>query len=507
MLGALMSVLDIQVTNSSLPDIEGGIDTGGSNGAWISTSYLIGEIIMIPLADYLSRVFGFRRFFLAATALFLCFSVGCAFAVSLPQMIILRGLQGFSAGAMVPMAMTYVLANLPPRQLPIGIAIFAMTATFGPAIGPTLGGYLTDTFGWKYVFFVNLVPGALMFALLLPTLQRESMRLALLRQGDWAGIAFMAVGLACLQTVLDQGNQYNWFTSDFIVKLAIIAAVCLSIFIVIEMSIDRPLVNLRLLALRNFGLGTVANVIVGFAMFGAIYVLPTYLDETQGYNALQVGQVMAWSGIPQLFIIPFLPWLIKRVDARLIVCVGLALFASSCFMNSALSANFGGDEMRTSNIIRAVGQALLMAPLSLIALYGITRAQSAQASGLFNMLRSLGGAFGTAILATIVTTRSDFHSQRIAEARAPNTPMVESFLSQMQQYFLSSGVTQDSARAMAMAKDSLADMVQKQGLIMGYSDAFYIMGMVLIVAIVFVLPTHPVARAIALPSATEEQVA
>jgi MFS transporter, DHA2 family, multidrug resistance protein len=490
MLGALIAVLDIQIVNSSLPEIEGGIGTGNDNGTWISTSYLIGEIIMIPLTDYLSRVFGFRRFLLTNVTLFLAFSVSCAFASSLSTMIITRGFQGFTGGVMIPMAFTAVLTKLPEAQRPIGLAAFAVTATFGPAIGPTIGGYLTEQYGWPYIFFVNLIPGAVMLSLLYPTLDNEPMQLGLLKEGDWYGIGTMAIGLACLQTVLDEGNQDDWFGSPYIVHLSIIAAVMLSMFLVIELYVEKPAVRLRLLASRNFGLGTFANTIVGFALFGSVYVLPAYLDAVQGYNAEQIGFVLAWSGLPQLFIIPLVPALLKRFDARAIVCVGLVVFAISCFMNSELSFNDGGPQFMFTNIVRAFGQALLISPLSTIAMADIHPRDSAAASGLFNMLRSLGGAIGTAALATIITKREQFHSNIIGQSVTPYSVIDQSFLIRMQHFFQAHGVP-DPARSYHQAEILLGNLVAQQSFIMGFSDAFYVMAVVLLTAAIAVVLTRP----------------
>ena len=203
LLGAFMAVLNIQITNASLPQIEGGIGTGVDNGAWISTSYLIGEIIVIPLTAYLSQVFGFRRFLLVNTTLFLVFSVACAFAANLGEMILLRGIQGFTGGVLIPMAFTLVMTRLPLSQRPMGMALFAITATFAPAIGPTIGGWLTDNYGWEYIFYINLVPGAVMLAGLAATLEREPMRLSPAeggrlvrhrRHGDRPGVAADGAG-------------------------------------------------------------------------------------------------------------------------------------------------------------------------------------------------------------------------------------------------------------------------------------------------------------------------
>ena len=318
MIGAFMAILNIQITNASLLDIEGGIGTGIDNGAWISTSYLIGEIVVIPLADYLSRVFSFRRYMLANAILFPLFSAACAFAHDLGSMIVLRGLQGFAGGVLIPMAFTMVLTKLPKAQQPFGLALFALSVTFAPAIGPTIGGYLTENYGWQSIFFVNTPPSIVMVIALYFTLEKKPMQLSLLREGDWAGIATMAIGLSALQTVLEEGNKDDWFQSPFIVKLALMAAVFLTSFVIIELTVEKPLVQLRLLKQRNFGIGVLVNVLVGVALFGTVYVLPQYLGQVQRYNAEQIGLVLAWTGLPQLLIIPLVPLLMKRFDVRLI---------------------------------------------------------------------------------------------------------------------------------------------------------------------------------------------
>lgn len=489
MIGALIAVLDIQVTNSSLPEIEGGIGTGSENGTWISTSYLIGEIIMIPLTDFFSRIFSFRRFLLGCLGLFLIFSVGCAFASNLSEMIVLRGLQGFTGGVMIPMAFTRVLTTIPSRQQPVGLAAFALTATFGPAIGPTIGGYLTENYGWEYIFFINLIPGAVMFALLHPTLERREMNLSLLKDGDWLGIGFMAIGLGALQTVLDEGNQDGWFGSPHIVHLSVLAALCLSMFVFIELRVQKPAVQLRLLRMRNFGLGTLANVLVGFALFGSIYVLPAYLTEVQGYNAEQTGIVLAWAGMPQLLIIPLVPILQRYFDYRAIVCAGLAIFATSCLLNTHLSFNDGGSEFMMTNIVRAVGQAILVAPLVSIAMVGMPKEHAAAASGLFNMMRSLGGAVGTAVLATVITRREEYHSNIIGQSVTPYGYTVGEFLSNLQAYFLQHGAG-TAAYARHQAEIVLANLIARQSYIMAISDAFLVMGVVVLTAAVIVVLTR-----------------
>src|SRR5579862_1250872 len=371
LLGAFLAVLNIQITNASLPYIEGGIGTGGVYGTWVSTAYLIGEIIVIPLTDFLSRVFSLRRYLLVNVVLFLVFSVLCGQASSLSEMIVLRALQGFAGGVMIPLAFTIVMTMLPRSKHAIGLAGYAVTATFAPAIGPTIGGYFTDNYGWPYIFYINLVPGAVMLGALWYGLPKAAMQFGLLRRGDWRGIALMAVGLAALQTVLDDGNVYDWFGSPFVVKLSLLAVVTLGAFVILEFITPEPLVSLRLLGRRNFGLGTLGNFLLGFALYASAYLLPQYLAVTQGFDSEQAGEVIAWTGLPQLLLIPLVPLLMKRLDARLLVGTGLLIFAVSCFMNVTLSVDSAGDQLLVPNIVRAIGQALVLTPVSAITTGGI----------------------------------------------------------------------------------------------------------------------------------------
>ena len=489
LLGAFMAVLNIQITNASLLNIEGGIGTGVDNGAWISTSYLIGEIIVIPLTDYLSRVFSFRRYLIVNTILFLVFSVACAFAHNLGEMIVLRGLQGFSGGVLIPMAFTLVLTRLPKPQQPIGLALFAITATVAPAVGPTIGGYLTENYGWQYIFFINLVPGTVMVAALYATLERQPMQLRLLKQGDWLGIAAMAIGLGALQTVLEEGNKNDWFGSPYIVRLSVIAVVALALFVWIELTGEHPAVNLRLLKRRNFGLGTLANMLVGFVLYGSVFLLPQYLGQAQGYNAEQIGSVMAWTGLPQLLIIPLVPMLMGRFDVRIIVTLGLSVFGGSFLLNMHMSPDYAGDQFWVPNVVRAMGQALVMGPMSGIAMIGIARMESAGASGIFNMLRNLGGAFGTALLGTLVTKREQFHSNIIGSSVSLSNDTVRDRIELMTKYFESRGIT-DPVAAHAQSVIALGQTIRRQALIMGYSDAFALLGSLLILAACFIMFTR-----------------
>jgi DHA2 family multidrug resistance protein len=494
MIGSFMAILNIQITNASLLNIEGGIGTGVDNGSWISTSYLIGEIVVIPLTDYLSRVFSFRRYMIASAALFAVFSVACAFTHDLPSMIAMRGLQGFAGGVLIPMAFTLVLTKLPKAQQPIGLAIFALSVTFAPAIGPTIGGYLTENYGWRTIFFVNVPPTILMVTALYLTLERQPMQLKLLREGDWAGIVTMAVGLSALQTVLEEGNKDDWFSSPFIQRLAVVAFVSLSLFIWIELTTAKPLIRLRLLTGRNFGFGTLALTMVGFALFGSVYILPAYLGQAQGYNAEQIGTVLAWTGLPQLVLIPLVPKLMQRFDTRYIAFTGLMIFAYSCFMNITMSPDYAGDQLWIPNIVRAIGQAMVLTPLTSVTTGQIAPQDVAAASGISNMLRNLGGAVGTAVLATVITKREQFHSNIIGQSVTLGREEVRNRLAQTTDYFMAHGVP-DPAAAHQQAIIALGKTVKHQALVMGFSDTFAVIGVVLVIAAVAVLLTRKVTAA------------
>ncbi|WP_017963485.1 MDR family MFS transporter [Rhizobium leguminosarum] len=485
-LGAFMAVLNIQIVNASLADIQGAIGAGTDDGGWISTSYLIAEIVVIPLSAWLARVFSVRNYLLANAILFLVFSVACAFAANLQQMIILRAIQGFSGGVLIPMAFTIIITLLPKAKQPIGLALFALSATFAPAIGPTIGGYLTENWGWEYIFYVNLVPGALMVGMLWASLDRGPMNLKLLAKGDWPGIVTMAIGLAALQTVLEEGNKEDWFGSDFIVRLSVIAAVSLTLFLIIELHAAHPLLNLRLLVRRNFGFGIVANFLLGIALYGSVFVLPIYLTRIQGYNSEQIGMVLAWTGIPQLLLIPLVPRLMKRFDVRLLIIIGFALFAASNFMNVHMTGDYASDQLFWPNIVRAIGQALVFTPLSAIATAGIEQENAGSASALFNMMRNLGGAVGIASLQTFLSKREQFHSNILTNSVSVFEEATRDRIARLTGYFMSHGAS-DQALASHKAVVAIALKIRKQANIMAFSDTFFLLGVALVVALLATL--------------------
>jgi MFS transporter, DHA2 family, multidrug resistance protein len=498
MLGAFMAILDIQITNASLQDIQASLGASLDEGSWISTSYLVAEIVVIPLTGWLSRVFSLRRYLLINTALFIFFSICCASTWNLNSMIVFRALQGFTGGVLIPSAMTVVLTSLPPEKQPAGLAAFGITAVFAPSIGPTLGGWLTENFSWHYSFYINIFPGLLMLAGVWYGIYQQKPQFELLKKGDWWGIASMAIGLSCLQIVLEEGTRKDWFGSPLIVRLSIVSVFFLVLFFAIELTRKQPFINLKLLRDRNFGLAAIVNVSLGVGLYGSLYVLPLYLAQIQKYNALQIGQVLVWAGIPQLFIIPFIPKLMQRIDVRLIVAVGVTLFSISAFMNAKLTNQTGYDQLIWSQLVRAMGQPLIMVPLTSIATASLPAKEAGSASGLFNMMRNLGGSIGIASLATLLTSREQFHSNRLSDSVSLFNPTTQERINQLTQYFVSRG--SDLSTAQEQAIKSLDGVVRREAYVMAFNDCFYFIGIALLlsgIAILFFKKVKPKGSSVA----------
>lgn len=492
-LGAFLAILNIQVVSSSLADIQGAIGTGVDEGGWIVTAYLVAEIVVIPLSGWLARALSVRIYLLASTFLFLVFSVACTFAHNLGEMIVYRAAQGLAGGSFIPLAFMIIMTRLPPAKHPLGLTIYSVSAIFAPAIGPVVGGYFNDSFGWQSIFLINLLPGALMVAMLWVGLDRERRQPELLARADWVGIITMAVGLGSLETVLEEGNKDDWFGSAFITRLTIVAAVALIAFCVYELIHKHPLLHLRLFARRNFALGSLANFFFGFSMYGWVYIVPVYLARVQGYDAQQIGGVLIWIGLPQLVLLPLMPRLVKLVDPRRLVIAGYVLFIIGSLFAVPLSADFAGPQFIYSSLVRAIAQAMVMMPLSAISVAGIEREHAGSAAALFNMLRNLGGAIGIAVLQTFLTKREQFHSDVLTSQVSLMGEATRARLQHLADLFMTR-VTSDPSVAQQDAAIALGRMLHRQALILGFSDAIIFQSVLLgcaLVTIFFLKRSRP----------------
>ncbi len=480
MLGAFMAVLDIQITNSSLKDIQGALSATLEEGSWISTSYLVAEIIMIPLTAWLVQLLSARRLAVWVSLGFLASSLLCSMAWNLESMIVFRALQGFTGGALIPLAFTLTLIKLPEHHRAKGMAMFAMTATFAPSIGPTLGGWLTENWGWEYIFYINIPPGLLMIAGLMYGLEKKEAHWELLKSTDYAGIVSLGLGLGCLQVFLEEGHRKDWLESSLIVSLGSVALVSLILFVILQLSRPHPLINLRILGNRNFGLSSIASLGMGVGLYGSIYLLPLYLAQIQGYNALQIGEVIMWMGVPQLFLIPLVPLLMKVISPKVLCALGFCLFGVASFSSGVLNPDFAGPQFNQIQVIRALGQPMIMVTISLIATAYIQPQDAGSASSLFNILRNLGGAIGIALLATLLDARAKVYFDYLREAVVPNNPQVAERLAQ-----LTERLGNDTA-----ALGKLSEITHQQAMIMAYNDAFHFVGIGLAVSMLAVLLTR-----------------
>jgi DHA2 family multidrug resistance protein len=477
MLGAFMAVLDIQITNSSLNDISGAIGSSIDEGSWISTAYLCAEIVAIGISGIMASIFSIRRYLLLSATGFLIFSLLCAFCSNLEELILCRALQGLFGGALIPLAFNVILVLLPPVKQPIGLAIFGMTAIFGPSIGPSIGGWLTDNWGWQWIFFINLPPGVALIAIIWSFLDQDEMHLERIADLDYFGIASMAIGLGSLEYVLEEGERKDWFGNPVIFRFAWIAGIFITLFLIRELTAKKPFINLRLFKYRTFALSCVIQTALGVGLYGSVFVTPEYLSIVQKYSASEIGSTLIWVGIPQLFILPFVPKLIKIVDIRFVIAFGAMMFSASCFMNAFLDPDYARPQFVLANIIRSLGQPLFLIPLLSMATSDIPRKEAGSASALFNMMRNLGGSVGIALLSTLITNREHLHSSRIGSTVTTGAPLVQQRLDYVTSLLLAKGL--DPSTAMRTALKILNQSVQEQSYLMAFSDAFYVIGAVL----------------------------
>jgi len=477
MLGAFMAVLDIQITNSSIRDISGAIGASLDESTWISIAYLVAEIIIIPLTGWITSILGLRRYLMITSVLFLFFSVLCGHSWNLGSMIAFRAGQGFFGGALIPLAFSAVLQMLPPSKHATGFALFGLTAMFAPSIGPSIGGWLTDNWGWEWNFYLNLLLGPFLLGGIWYGFPPEKAEWSKFREVDVLGILLMSLGLGSLTTLLEEGTRDDWFGSKFIVRLTAIAAITLPLFVLWQLRAKNPVTNLRVFGKRNFSLGSIINVVLGGAMYGSIYLLPSYLGTVQGYGASDIGATLIWGGIPQLFIMPLLPKFISRFDSRWLISFGLMMFGASCMMNTVMSADYAHDQLRWSLFVRAIGQPFIMVPLSALSTAGIP----AGASGLYNMMRNLGGSIGIALLSAMLTVRERFHSNRIGEDISLYNPLTQERLAQFTQKFMAAG--SDAYTAGQQAIGAIDNIVRRQATLEAFNDCFHMLGLVLFLAV------------------------
>lgn len=467
--GMFMSILDIQIVSASLSEIQAGLSASSSEVSWVQTAYLIAEVIAIPLSGFLSRALGTRLLFAISAAGFTMSSLLCGFATTLEEMILWRALQGFLGAGMIPTVFASAYTVFPRTKFHIVGPIIGLVATLAPTIGPTVGGYITDLMSWNWLFFINVVPGIAITVGVLALVDFDEPHFELLDRFDWWGLIFMAGFLGTLEYVLEEGPQYEWLQDA---SVAICAWICLAsaiaFFVRVFMAAE-PIVNLRTFTNRNFAVGSTLQFCIGIGLYGLTYIYPRYLAEVRGYSALMIGETMFVSGITMFLVAPLVGRLMASLDMRYLIAFGLIVFAIGSYQMTWITRDYDFYELLVPQILRGIGMMFAMVPTNNIALGTLLPDKVKNASGLFNLMRNLGGAVGLAVINTVLNDRADLHITRLQERVTWGNATATETLTMLQQKFQGLG---DST---LMAMKQLGQIVHRQAVVMSFGDAFFIL--------------------------------
>ena len=481
--GLFMAHMDVQIVTSSLTQIQGGLSASTDEISWVQTSYLIAEVVMVPLSGTLSRLLSTRVLFVTAALGFTAASALCATATSLGQMIVYRAMQGFSGGALMPLVFPVVYTKFRMPQLATIMVLISLILNLSSTLGPTIGGYLTDTFSWHWLFLVNLAPGIAVAVAVWLLIDIDKPELSLLRHFDLTGLVLMALFLGCLQYALQEGPRWDWLADDTIVAAVLVSTIASALFFWRVLTYHQPIVDLRAFANRNFALGSFYIFVLGTGLYGATYLIPLFLAQVRGFSSLQIGETVVVTGLAQMLLSPLSSYLARKMDLRLMLSIGFGLFAVAMYLTAGLTNQAGYAELFVPQALRGVALMFCYLPANLIALGGVPQDKLKNAAGLYNLTRDLGGAIALAAIGTFMNERLHFHWNRLIEDINPAHPAVQHFLD-TQANRLDSLLPGDASRA---AVKLLANLVQREALVLTYNDVIMIIGS-LFVAGLFLMP-------------------
>jgi len=473
MLATFMEVLDTTVVNVSIPHISGNLSASVDEGTWVVTSYLVSNAIVLPMSGWLASYFGRRRVLLFCVAGFSLTSLMCGLATSLDSLIFFRVLQGVTGGGMVPLAQSTMLESFPPEKHGHAMAAYSIGILFAPIVGPTLGGWITDSYTWRWIFFINVPVGVLSVILMgafvwdPPYLKRPKGTI------DYAGIFLLALGFGALQIVLDTGQKYDWFGSTSIRIYTVLCVIGLVGMVIRELTAEHPIVDLRALKNRTFAAGVFLMTVIGFVLYGSLMLLPIYLQTLLNYPALQSGLALSPRGIGALVGTPIIGILTSKFDPRKILAFGILVGGFTMFQLSHLNLNAGYWDIFWAQVMQGVGLSCTFIPLATTSLSLIPRHKMSNATAIFNLMRNIGGSFGVALMTTFVARRSQFHLNRLGEKITIYNLHAMLTLRQMQAWFMSRGADAVTARRQALG--AMYGMVQRHAAMMSFVEAFWIM--------------------------------
>jgi MFS transporter, DHA2 family, multidrug resistance protein len=491
--GMFMALLDIQIVASSLQNIGGGLSAAQDEISWVQTSYLIAEIIMIPLSGWLSRVFSTRWLFTFSAAGFTATSMLCGLAWNIESMIVFRALQGLLGASMIPTVFTSSFYYFQGNRRVYSAAVVGTIASIAPTLGPVIGGWITDTLDWHWLFYINLLPG-IAITLLVPAMVKiDEPDLSLLREADYPGIVLMAIGLGTLEYTLEEGTRWNWFSDSTITATAWIAGIALTLFVIRSLNYRNPVVDLRALGNRNFALGCLLSFVTGVGIFTTIYLTPLFLGYVRGFSAWQTGTAIFSTGVASLIGTPVYIVLARKFDTRWLMMFGMACFALAMWSFSFITHDWSAAELLVPQILRGFPQVFAVAPSVNLGLGSLPPERLKYASGLFNMMRNLGGAVGIAVSAAIINDQTNLHFQHIAGHLTPaNLPMERLVQGLSDRYGALPG---GAAIGHQAALEQLWNLAYREASTLAFADAFRAIMVAFIVATFLV----PLLRKVAAP--------
>jgi MFS transporter, DHA2 family, multidrug resistance protein len=468
-LPTLIEVIDTSVVNVSLGHIRGSLSAGIDEATWTITAYLVSNAIVIPITGWLCRVFGRKRYLTFSVALFTFSSFMCGSSTTLNRLIFFRILQGLGGGAMQPISQSILLETFPVAQHGMAMALFGVGVMFGPIVGPILGGWITDNWSWNWIFYINIPIGIVSILMILLFIQDPPYLQRIKQKIDYWGLALIVVGLGCLQIVLDKGQREDWFSSAFIMRLSVISAVSLILFIIVELKSKEPVVNLRVFKNISFASGNIIQFISFFVLFGSIVLIPLYLQQLMGYNAMLAGLALAPGGIATLISMPLAGKLVTKVNPRGILTIGIIITAFSTFMMSRFNLYADFNLVAWSRIIMGFGMGLVFIPLVNMTLSSIKKENMGNATAVFNLLRNLGGSFGVAFITTFLARRAQFHQSRFSESLNPFDMRFQAGVNKAMNVLHSKGISSEMS-----ANGIIYQRLLKESNMQSFVDTFYV---------------------------------
>ena len=486
-LASVLELLDTSIVNVAIPHMMGNLGATLDQIAWVSTGYIVANVIVLPITGWLSAYFGRRKYFAGSIALFTIASFMCGNAHSLDALVFWRIIQGLGGGALLSTSQAILYEEFPREEYGTAMAIFGVGVMVGPTLGPTVGGWITDTYGWPWIFYINIPFGMLALALTL-TFINDSLHQARTAKVDWLGLGLLALGIGCLQTMLERGERLDWFSSGSVRLLALTSVFSLITFIWHELNTDHPVVDLRILKSRQLAVGVVFGMVLGICLYATVFVLPVYLQNIRHFTANQTGLVILPGALASAFTMAVMGRTTGKFDARLSIVAGVSIFALSMWKHAHFTTESGMSDFFWPLIFRGVGLGLIFVPLTNLALADLPMAKIPNGTGLFNLMRQLGGSVGIALSATLVQRFTAIHRGDLMASVTPYSEATRERLAQITNALIARGDVPAIAQTKAIG--FLNGVVTQQAQMLSFEQLFLMFGAVFVVSLALLPLMH-----------------